>query len=248
MPYKTPVIILAYNEAKTIRRVIRNITQQAGVDILVVNDGSKDGTSAEARAEKVTVIDLPYNLGIGGAMQTGYLYASLYEYDYAVQLDADGQHDPRFINALLQPLLCGEADMVIGSRYKQKMGYHGSAGRRIGSLFFTALLKLLTGWNIHDSTSGFRAMNKRVIKFFAASYPQDYPEVDVIIRLERNGFQLEEVPVEMHPRKGGKSSITLTRSVYYMLKVSLSLVINAFKPNVLYVRHKTGVDGTAHEL
>ncbi|MGI9952111.1 glycosyltransferase family 2 protein [Moorellaceae bacterium AZ2] len=230
MQQRTLVIIPAYNEAGTIRRVIRSIREWANVDILVVNDGSQDNTRAEARAEGVRVIDLPYNLGIGGAMQTGYLYAYLNDYDFAVQVDADGQHDPMYINSLLLPLKAGEADMVIGSRYKQKTGYRGPLARRMGSLFFTGLLKLLTGQTIYDSTSGFRAINKRVIKYFAYHYPQDYPEVEVITRLSRNGFRIKEIAVEMYPRECGKSSITVLKSIYYMIKVSLAVIINSWSP------------------
>lgn len=222
----TLVIIPAYNEAATIGQVIKNIKRWCDADILVVNDGSTDGTSATARAEKVTVIDLPCNLGIGGAMQTGYRYACRYGYEFAVQVDADGQHDPRFIDTLVQPLLAGKADMVIGSRYMEDGDYRGSLARRAGSRFFSFLLKLLTGQAIYDTTSGFRAVNRRVLAYFIRHYPPDYPEVEVIMQLLRQGYRLKEIPVAMYPRKGGHSSITLLRSVYYMLKVSLAVVIS----------------------
>lgn len=225
------VIIPAYNEEKTIAQVVRTIHQAAPtVDVVVVNDGSKDRTSAEARSAGAPVLDLPCNLGIGGAMQTGYVYAHRHGYDIAIQIDADGQHDPRFITRLVDPIVAGQCDMVIGSRYVEKSDYRGALSRRMGSWVFTGLLKLLTGLTIYDSTSGFRAVNKEIIRFFADLYPQDYPEVDVIVRLRKHGFRLLELPVEMHERKGGRSSITAFKSVYYMIKVSLSLVINSMKP------------------
>lgn len=232
------VIIPAYNEEKTIAQVVRNIASAAPmVDVVVINDGSRDRTSAEARRVGAPVLDLPCNLGIGGAMQTGYVYAHREGYDIAIQIDADGQHDPRFIGTLVEPILAGQSDMVIGSRYVEKTDYQGALTRRLGSWVFTGLLKVLTGLTIYDSTSGFRAVNKGIIRSFAECYPQDYPEVDVIVRLRKNGFRLLELPVEMHERKGGQSSITAFKSVYYMIKVSLSLVINSLKPRTGVTHH-----------
>lgn len=232
------VIIPAYNEEKTIAQVVKNIRKAApSVDVVVVNDGSKDRTTAEAHSVGAPVLDLPCNLGIGGAMQTGYVYAHRQGYDIAIQIDADGQHDPIFINKLVEPILAGQSDMVIGSRYVEKTDYRGALTRRLGSWVFTGLLKVLTGLTIYDSTSGFRAVNKEIIRFFADCYPQDYPEVDVIVRLRKNGFRLLELPVEMHERKGGTSSITAFKSVYYMIKVSLSLLINSTKPRTQAAHH-----------
>ncbi|MEG6565777.1 glycosyltransferase family 2 protein [Thermoanaerobacterium saccharolyticum] len=224
------VIIPAYNEEKTIDSVINNIKQtNKNVDILVVNDGSSDKTSLIAKNNGVTVIDLPFNLGIGGCMQTGYKYAYKYGYDIAIQIDADGQHDARFIDKLIKPILEDKADLVIGSRYVSKTNYRGSYLRRTGSYFFTLLLKALTGNAIYDTTSGFRAANKKVIKYFSESYPQDYPEVEVVARLSKSGFKIVEIPVEMYERLGGRSSINFRRSVYYMVKVTLAILVNCIR-------------------
>ncbi|WP_025773431.1 glycosyltransferase family 2 protein [Neomoorella thermoacetica] len=225
----TLVIIPAYNEAATIGQVIKNIKRWCDADILVVNDGSTDGTSAAAREEKVAVIDLPCNLGIGGAMQTGYRYACQHGYEFAVQVDADGQHDPRFIEDLIHPLRAGKVDLVIGSRYIENRNYRGTLARRAGSWFFTFLLKLFTGQAIYDTTSGFRAINRQVLAEFARHYPSDYPEVEVIMQLLRRGYRIKEIPVVMYPRKGGHSSITMLKSVYYMFKVSLAMVIDCLR-------------------
>ena len=223
---KIIVIVPAYNEEKTIDSVIYNIKKNKDVDILVVNDGSSDKTSLIAKNNGVIVIDLPFNLGIGGCMQTGYKYAYKNGYDIAIQIDADGQHDARFIDELIKPILNDEADLVIGSRYVAKTNYRGSYLRRTGSRFFTFLLKILTGYAIYDSTSGFRAANRKVIKYFSESYPQDYPEVEVIAKLSKMGFRMREIPVEMHERLGGQSSINFKRSIYYMVKVTLAILVN----------------------
>lgn len=220
------VIVPAYNEEKTIDSVIYNIKKNKDVDILVVNDGSSDKTSLIAKNNGVIVIDLPFNLGIGGCMQTGYKYAYKNGYDIAIQIDADGQHDARFIDELIKPILNDEADLVIGSRYIKKTNYRGSYFRRTGSRFFTFLLKILTGYAIYDSTSGFRAANRKVIKYFSESYPQDYPEVEVIAKLSKKSFRMREIPVEMHERLGGQSSINFKRSIYYMVKVTLAILVN----------------------
>jgi len=227
---KVLVIIPAYNEEASISAVITKIrlsTPEA--DIVVINDGSSDNTSGKARDAGAVVIDLPFNLGIGGAMQTGYKYAAQNNYDIAVQVDGDGQHDPSYIKSLIQPVVENRADMTIGSRYVSKTGYKSPFFRRTGMLFFSALINLLTGQQVKDTTSGFRVVNKKIIKLFAESYPTDYPEVDVLVKLHRKKFRVMEIPVEMHERQGGKSSITALRSIYYMIKVSLSLIIGAIR-------------------
>ena len=227
---KTLIIIPAYNEERTIAGVVQRININVPeANILVVNDGSKDNTSLEASNAGADVISLPYNLGIGGAMQTGYLYARNNGYDIAVQVDADGQHDPFYINNLLEPLKNNMADVVVGSRYISKTNYRSSLIRRAGMVFFSILVSFLTNQKFKDTTSGFRAVNKKVIAYFADYYPTDYPEVDVLVKLKKKKFTIVELPVQMQERQGGKSSITALRSVYYMIKVSLSLLIGSLK-------------------
>ncbi|GAE89631.1 glycosyltransferase family 2 protein [Acetivibrio straminisolvens] len=227
---KILVIIPAYNEEATIKNVIQRISlKMPQTDILVVNDGSKDNTSLEAKRAGAKVIDLPYNLGIGGAMQTGYIYAKENNYDIAVQVDGDGQHDPSYIKDLIKPILSGSADVVVGSRYISRTNYKSSVFRRMGMIFFSFLVSTLTNQKFKDTTSGFRAVNRDVINYFSNCYPVDYPEVDVLLRLKKRNFRIAELPVEMHERQGGKSSITIFRSLYYMLKVSLALIIGTLR-------------------
>lgn len=223
-------IIPAYNEEAFIGAVVARIKSNVPeADILVVNDGSRDNTSRNAYAAGAKVIDLPFNLGIGGAMQTGYLYARQNGYDIAVQVDGDGQHDPAYIRDLLTPVVEGSADMAIGSRYVSKTAYRSSFSRRTGMIFFSALVNLLTGQKLKDTTSGFRVVNRKVVNYFAEHYPTDYPEVDVLVKLHKKNYRIIEMPVEMQGRQGGRSSITPIRSIYYMIKVSLALLIGAIR-------------------
>lgn len=226
---KILVIIPAYNEEKSVGNVIRKIKYCFDADIVVIDDGSADSTSDKASSEGAKVIRLPFNLGIGGAMQTGYLYANENNYDVAVQVDADGQHDPAYLKTLVAPLLEEKCDMAIGSRYVKESSYKSSVSRRMGMVFFSWLVYLLTASRINDTTSGFRAVNRKIIEYFASSYPTDYPEVDVLVRLFRKNFRILEIPVEMMERQGGKSSITPLKSIYYMVKVSLALLINSLR-------------------
>jgi glycosyltransferase involved in cell wall biosynthesis len=230
---KVLVIIPAYNEEGSIAAVIQRIQAASDaingtLDIVVVNDGSRDATSRSARLAGATaVIDLPFNLGIGGAMQTGYLYAYKNGYDIALQIDADGQHNPADIPSVIEPLLRGEANFTIGSRYMEKTAYRSSAMRRAGMIFFTWLLKVTTKQTVKDPTSGFRAADRRVIELFAQYYPIDYPEVEVIVHVAQSGLRFQEVPVEMSVREAGSSSITPLKSIYYMVKVGLAVLISA---------------------
>ncbi|MCX7920983.1 MAG: glycosyltransferase family 2 protein [Clostridia bacterium] len=226
---KILVIIPAYNEEESIDNVIRKIKYYSNVDIVVVNDGSKDGTAKKALKEGVRVITLPFNLGIGGAMQTGYIFARDNHYDIAIQIDGDGQHDPLYLDKLIEPLKQDRCDMAIGSRYVEETAYRSSVTRRMGMIFFSWLIYALTGWKIKDTTSGFRAVNRKIIEYYAGSYPTDYPEVDVLVRLHKKRFRVMEVPVEMLERQGGSSSITPLKSIYYMVKVSTSLVISSLR-------------------
>lgn len=224
------VIIPAYNEEVVIGAVIKKVKHTAPwVDIVVINDGSRDLTAQKALDEGVKVLTLPYNLGIGGAMQTGYIYARNNHYDIAVQVDGDGQHDPFYLEKLVNEVENGNCDVVIGSRYIEETSYKSSRSRRLGMIFFSWLVMILTGWKIKDTTSGFRAVNRKVIEYFASCYPADYPEVDVLVRLHKKGFKVSEASVEMLERQGGSSSITPIKSVYYMIKVSIALLISSMR-------------------
>lgn len=219
------VIIPAYNEEETIAQTVTALMRATPYDYIVVNDGSTDRTREILVQNGFNFLDLPVNLGIGGAMQTGYKYALMYGYDYAIQLDADGQHDPADLDKLVREIQTGEWDLVIGSRFVQPTGYRGSRLRRIGISYFSFILRLLTGKRIADPTSGYRIVNRRVIEEFARHYPTDYPEVEVIVSLARKGYRIKEVPVNMKARQGGASSITPIKSVYYMIKVTLFCMI-----------------------
>ena len=226
---KTLIIVPAFDEEKAIGSVLRNIKRHTSADIVVVNDGSTDSTLEMVKKENVKAITIPFNLGIGGAMQTGYMYAKSHGYDIAVQIDADGQHDPSYLDKLLAPVINGRCDMAIGSRFIGETSYRSTVSRRAGIAFFSWLIYLLTGIRIKDPTSGFRAVGRKVIEYFADNYPTDYPEVDVIVKLHKKNFRIIEVPVQMRERQGGTSSITPIKSIYYMIKVSLALLINSIR-------------------
>lgn len=221
------VIIPAYNEAKNLASLIERLRSACpGYDVLVVNDSSDDDTAFVAEASGADVISLPVNLGIGGAVQSGIIYARRNNYDAAVQVDGDGQHDPVYIRVLIDELEKG-ADLCIGSRFLENEGYQSTSARRLGIRFFSRLIRLLTGMDITDPTSGFRAYNRNAIKLFAADYPRDYPEPESIVNAAGNGLRIRERPVVMGMRKEGRSSITVFRSLYYMTKVSLAVIISS---------------------
>jgi len=224
------VIIPARNEENSVGGVIREI-QAADPDfvVVVVDDGSTDRTAQVAEATGAIVLKLPYNLGIGGAVQTGYQYARENDFDIAVQVDGDGQHDPSEIARLLEPILDGRADMVVGTRFAEGGGYRGTRMRRVGIHLFAAIVSLIVRQRVTDTTSGFRAVNRRAIRLFALYYPHDYPEVEATVVLSRHGLKMVEVPVQMRIRETGNSSITAVRSVYYMVKVLLALFIGLFR-------------------
>jgi glycosyltransferase involved in cell wall biosynthesis len=227
---KILVIIPAYNEAETIGRVIEKTQQRfPSGDILVVNDGSSDSTSAIAGQKGAMVLDLSYNLGIGGAMQTGYKFANRMGYDIAVQCDADGQHHPAQIKKLVETLTGDGVDMVLGSRYLRKRRFRSDVFRRVGVLVFSEILSLIVRQRLTDTTSGFRAVNRELIKSFSTFYPDDYPEPEALVLLHREGFTMKEISVNMSSRKGGNSSITWWRSIYYMVKVLLAIFIDLCK-------------------
>lgn len=224
------MIVPAYNEENTIGSVVRRIQALGeGYDAIVVNDDSSDRTFSIAHQEGATVIDLPCNLGIGGAVQTGFLYALRNGYDACVQVDGDGQHPTEKIPYLLKTLFEEDLDVVIGSRFIEKTGYDISFMRRIGIGIISLFLKMFTGISVKDSTSGFRAINARATRLFANNYPQDYPEPESLIFAHKYGFKIKEVPAEMTNRLHGISSITPVKSGYYMIKVLLAMFIDLFK-------------------
>jgi glycosyltransferase involved in cell wall biosynthesis len=227
---KIVIIIPAFNEEASVGEVIERVHRQfPGGDVVVINDGSTDLTAEKARANQATVLDLPFNLGIGGAMQTGYRYAYEKGYDIAIQVDADGQHDPAEIPKLLEALEVGGADMVVGSRFVGESRYKASIMRRLGISVLSGVISIINRQIITDPTSGFRAANRRAMELFAADYPQDYPEPEVLVLMGRCGLRIEEVAVKIDPRFYGESSITRIRSAYYMIKVLLAIFVDIFK-------------------
>ena len=224
---KVLVIIPCYNESSNIVQVVNNLrTACPQVDYIIVNDCSTDNTRQILKEHQLNYLDLPVNLGIGGGVQCGYLYAMEQGYDITIQMDGDGQHDPRYLNQVIEPVAQGKLDLCIGSRFIQKKGFQTSFMRRLGIRFLSGLIRLLTGQQLLDVTSGYRACNREMTAFFAAHYAQDYPEPEAIVTALCNGFRVGEVPVEMVERQGGVSSIRAFKSVYYMIKVSLALVIH----------------------
>ena len=212
---KNLIIIPAFNEHECIKNTVEMIIKEApDFDYVVINDHSTDNTLDILRENNYNFINLPTNLGIGGAVQTGYRYAYENDYDTAVQVDADGQHDPKYLSMMLDTLQNEKADMIIGSRFIENKGFQSTFARRIGITYFTKLIHILTGKVITDPTSGFRLGNRKVIEMFAKDYPRDYPEPESVVTLLKCGMNVKEVPVEMRARQGGISSINLSKSVY----------------------------------
>jgi glycosyltransferase involved in cell wall biosynthesis len=223
---KCLVIIPAYNEEKNIYNVISSLkTTNPDVDVVVVNDGSRDNTHREAVKAGARVIDLSQNLGIGGAVQTGYIYALYKGYDAAIQIDGDGQHDPKDLDKLLRVLSEDKVDMVIGSRFAGESNYTPSIFRKVGISYFSYLVSRICRISYYDTTSGYRVVNKKGIQLFSEYYPTDYPEVETIVLAIKHNLKVKEVLVDMKERQGGKSSITPLRSIYYMIKVTLALLL-----------------------
>ena len=227
---KKLIIIPAYNEKESIKKTVEDIMEKAPhFDYIVINDCSTDKTKEICETEEFNVIHLPVNLGIGGAVQTGYLYAARNGYDIAVQVDGDGQHDPQFLSKMADYMEAEHADMVIGSRFIDKEGFQSSGARRVGIKYFTMLIKLLTGTKITDPTSGLRMVNREIIEFFAEECPKDYPEPESVVAILRRKKKVLEIPVIMRERSGGVSSISMKKSVYYMIKVSLAILIERIR-------------------
>lgn len=223
---KKLVIIPAFNEEGNLEKTIQDIKENAsGFDYVIINDCSTDNTLDICRNHGYSYLNLPINLGIGGAVQTGYRYAYYRGYDVAVQFDGDGQHDATFLEQMVQQMVTHKADMVIGSRFIEKSGFQSSKIRRIGIKYFTGLIKLLTGQTITDPTSGMRMINRKLLKKFTESYPTDYPEPESVVEVLASNFTVIEIPVEMRERESGISSISLAKSIYYMIKVSFAICI-----------------------
>jgi hypothetical protein len=226
-------IVPARNEEACVGGVIAELHAfDPELEIVVVDDGSGDRTAAVAEEAGARVVRLPFNLGIGGAVQTGFRYALDHGFELAVRLDGDGQHDPAELPALLEPVLDGRADIAVGSRFAGSGGYRAPFARRLGIRLFARLVSLLVRQRVTDTTSGFQAVNRRGIALFAADYPHDYPEVEAVVMVFKHRLRLEEVPVRMRERAGGRSSITPAHSVLYMAKVSLALFVGLFRRNV----------------
>jgi glycosyltransferase involved in cell wall biosynthesis len=227
---KTLVIVPAYNEEGSLHMVIRGIrTHLPEADVLVVDDGSTDQTAKVAIKEGGILLRNPYNMGIGATMQTGFLFAYQKGYEIVIQVDGDGQHNPKYLPSLLEPIINKEANLVIGSRYLIGEGYQSTWLRKIGIKFFVVLLRIFTGNRITDPTSGFRAMDRRVLEEFSKAYPSDYPEVEALLLLHKRGFRIKEIPVTMRERSGGNSSIGILSAGYYMMKVTLALFIHLLR-------------------
>ena len=239
MDKKILVLIPCYNEEQNIVNTVERLKDTCpDVDFLVINDCSTDGSAALLQSHGYPFLDLPVNLGIGGGVQCGYRYAKRCGYDVAVQMDGDGQHDPAYLYEIVQPVLDGRCDMCIGSRFIKKEGFQTSFMRRVGIRFVSSLIWLLCGRRVLDVTSGFRATSARMTAYFADHYATDYPEPEAILAASLAGFSVSEAPVVMRERQGGVSSISSFKSVYYMVKVSLALLIDRFSI------HKTRGDRT----
>jgi glycosyltransferase involved in cell wall biosynthesis len=223
-------IVPAYDEEASIARVVGELLAcDPGLCVVVVDDGSTDRTAEVARAAGANVISLPFNLGIGGAVQTGFRYAWEQGFDVAVRADGDGQHDPAELDAILRPVLADEADVAVGSRFIGAAGYRSSRSRRVGIRLLALIVSALTRQRITDPTSGFQAVNRLGIRLFAADYPHDYPEAEATVMVFKHRLRLQEVPVTMRARETGRSSITTLRSVYYMVKVVLAIFVALFR-------------------
>ena len=229
---KVILIVPAYNEEDNIVKTINSVREynkknKTNYDVIVINDGSTDNTRVLLEEHNIPHINLVHNLGIGGAVQTGYMYAFENDYDIAVQFDGDGQHDVNYVKDIIDPIINKKSDLVIGSRFidKNKEGFKSSAARRVGIKIISSFMKYATGKKIYDTTSGFRACSKKIIYDFSMSYPSEYPEPITTTEVIKKGFVVDEVPVKMKEREGGKSSIHTWKKAYYMINVCLALLV-----------------------
>jgi glycosyltransferase involved in cell wall biosynthesis len=226
-------IVPALNEEQSVPRVIRELRAfDPGLEIVVVSDGSTDRTAETAEGLGARALRLPFNLGIGGAVQTGFRYAHEHDFDVAVRVDGDGQHDASQLDRVLAPVLAGEADVAVGSRFAGSGGYRSSISRRLGIRILAWTVSVLVHQRVTDTTSGFQAVNRAGIALFARDYPHDYPEVEATVMVFKHHLRLVEVPVSMREREHGRSSITALRSIYYMVKVLLALGIGIFRRRI----------------
>jgi glycosyltransferase involved in cell wall biosynthesis len=230
---KKLIIVPAYNEEQNIEKTIEAILHESkNFDYVIINDCSTDRTRQICEAKGYNIVNLPINLGIGGAVQTGYRYAVKYGYDMAVQVDGDGQHNPEFLDKMAEYLEKNNFDMVIGSRFIKKEGFQSSKLRRVGIYFFSKLIKVVTGVTITDPTSGLRMVGRNVLNIFSRDYPKDYPEPESVVAILNRGMSIAEIPVIMEERNGGVSSISLKKSVYYMVKVSLAILFEKIRKEI----------------
>jgi glycosyltransferase involved in cell wall biosynthesis len=227
-------IVPAFNEEANIGRVLDELRAfDAGLEVVVVSDGSVDGTARAAADRSAHVVRLPFNLGIGGAVQTGFRYAWENGYELAVRCDGDGQHDPAELSKVIAPILADEADIVVGSRFAGDPSYRSSATRRVGIRLLALVVSAIARQKVTDTTSGFQALNRKALALFAADYPHDYPEVEGMVMTIKHRLRLSEVPVRMREREHGRSSITGLRSIYYMAKVLVALFVGLFRRSVV---------------
>ena len=226
-------IVPAFNEERNVGRVLDELhALDPGLDVVVVSDGSTDRTADVAASRGAHVVVLPFNLGIGGAVQTGFRHAWESGYELAVRLDGDGQHDPAELAALVAPIAAGEADLVVGSRFVAAGGYRSSAARRVGIRILARVVSMIAGQRLTDTTSGFQACNRRAIAVYASDLPHDYPEVEGMVLAIRHRVRVVEVPVTMREREHGRSSIGALASIYYMIKILLALFVDLFRRDV----------------
>jgi hypothetical protein len=227
---KRIAIVPAFNEEGAIGQVIDELRAfDPDLDVVVVDDASQDATRARAAGRGAHVVVLPFNLGIGGAVQTGFRYAAENGYELAIRVDGDGQHDPSELGPLVEVVVSDQADICVGSRFAGADGYRSSPARRVGIRILARTVSWLTGQRVTDTTSGFQVLNRKAIELFAADYPHDYPEVEAALMLHKHRLRLAEVPVTMRERVAGRSSIRGLRSVYYMAKVMLAILIGALR-------------------
>jgi glycosyltransferase involved in cell wall biosynthesis len=227
---KRLAIIPAFNEQEAIGKVVDEVFAfDPTLDVLVVDDASYDNTRERAQEHGARVVRLPFNLGIGGAVQAGFKYAANKGYDVVVRVDGDGQHDPAELGPLIEVVLAGRADICVGTRFAGGDGYRSSAARRVGIRLLARTVSLLTHQRVTDTTSGFQVLNRKAIELFAQDYPHDYPEVEAAVMVHKHRLRLVEVPVRMRERAGGRSSIRGARTVYYMAKVMLAILIGALR-------------------